>query len=86
MDELKQARAVDTYVTGGREFVAPDANFVSTKTRAQVIAELEQSKADGSYAIAHQEFDGQYPAATRNATQYARGDARTNDAAPTASF
>ncbi|WP_220806461.1 DUF4148 domain-containing protein [Noviherbaspirillum aridicola] len=29
-----------------QEYVAPDAGFVSSKTRAQVVAELEQAKAD----------------------------------------
>jgi hypothetical protein len=29
------------------EFVAPDANFVSTKTRAQVVSELKQARANG---------------------------------------
>ncbi len=29
------------------EYVAPDANFVSSKTRAEVRAELKQAKADG---------------------------------------
>ncbi|HEY8607859.1 MAG TPA: DUF4148 domain-containing protein [Noviherbaspirillum sp.] len=48
---------------GSREAVAPDAGFVSTRTRAQVIAELKQSQADGSYAMAQQEYDGQFPGA-----------------------
>ncbi|MDB5842051.1 MAG: hypothetical protein JWQ23_4003 [Herminiimonas sp.] len=30
------------------EHVAPDANFVSTKTRAQVISELNQAYAEGT--------------------------------------
>lgn len=38
------------------EFVRPDANFLSSKTRAQVNAELRQAKADGSYAAMHREF------------------------------
>lgn len=53
------------------EYVQPDAGFVSTKTRAQVIAELEQAKADGSYALAHQEYPGQFPAQPAPATKYA---------------
>ncbi len=31
-----------------REFVAPDANFTPAKTRAEVIAELNQAYADGT--------------------------------------
>lgn len=30
------------------EFVAPDAGFVSSKTRADVVAELQQAYADGT--------------------------------------
>jgi hypothetical protein len=37
--------------TFAQEFVAPDAGFVSTKTRAEVIAELQQARADGSLEI-----------------------------------
>jgi len=39
------------------EFVAPDAGFVSTKTRAEVRAELNQAYADGTLATR----DGQDP-------------------------
>lgn len=38
------------------EYVVPDAGFVSTKTRAEVIEELARAKADGSYDRLHQEF------------------------------
>lgn len=31
-----------------QEYVAPDAGFVSTKTRAEVSAELQEARADGS--------------------------------------
>lgn len=39
-----------------------------TKSRAEVIAELEAAKADGSYAVMHQEYEGQY---ARSVTRYA---------------
>ena len=39
----------------------------STRARADVVAELHQAKADGSYALAHQEFQGQYPALSAQA-------------------
>lgn len=38
------------------ESVDPAANFVPTKTRAEVYAELVQAKADGSYYVLHQEY------------------------------
>lgn len=33
------------------EFVAPDANFVSSKTRAEVRAELKQAQTDGTLSF-----------------------------------
>jgi hypothetical protein len=33
------------------EFVAPDANFISSKSRAEVIAELNQARAEGLLAF-----------------------------------
>jgi len=60
MAELRDSQA-SGQIAGGNEFTAPDAKFVSTKTRAQVMAELRQAQEDGSYALAQQEFDGQYP-------------------------
>lgn len=62
--ELRDSRTTGNpgrQIAGGVEFVAPDANFVANKTRAQVMAELRQAQEDGSYALAHQQFDGQYP-------------------------
>ncbi|WP_334188234.1 DUF4148 domain-containing protein [Noviherbaspirillum sp.] len=41
----------------------------SSKTRAEVMAELRQVQADGTYIVGGQEFDGQIPATQ---TQYAR--------------
>lgn len=31
------------------DYIRPDQDFVSTKTRAEVLAELQQAKADGSF-------------------------------------
>lgn len=45
------------------EFVAPDANFTSAKTRAEVVAELNQAYHEG--ALVTQQRDGAEP------TQYA---------------
>jgi hypothetical protein len=39
------------------EFITPDANFVSVKTRADVIAEIKQAREDGSLDI----IDHSYP-------------------------
>jgi len=39
------------------EFVAPDAGFISTKTRAEVVADLNQAYGQG--ALASQQYDGQ---------------------------
>jgi hypothetical protein len=42
------------------EYVNPAANFVSTKTRAQVYEELKQAQANGTYVTAGSEdFPGQ---------------------------
>lgn len=41
----------------------------SSKTRAEVTAELRQAQADGTYIVGGQEFEGQIPASQ---TQYAR--------------
>lgn len=45
------------------EWVVPDANFVSTKTRAEVVAELKQAQTNGVYAVGGEEFPGQTLAA-----------------------
>jgi hypothetical protein len=50
------ANDVAGQVVGGSEFVAPDAGFVSTRTREQIAAELQQAEAEGSYAQAQKEF------------------------------
>jgi hypothetical protein len=57
MNAKKLTAAVIMFAAAGAtfaqnaEFVAPDANFVSSKSRAEVIAELKQAKADGSLAF-----------------------------------
>ncbi len=48
--------------SGQQESVAPDAGFVPTRTGAQVAAELKQAQENGSYRIAGEEFEGQFPA------------------------
>jgi hypothetical protein len=50
------------------EFVAADANFTSTKTRAEVMAEVNQAYADGTL-IAR---DGQEPVVAATATPRSR--------------
>jgi hypothetical protein len=53
MNAKKFAAAVVLFAAAGAalaqstEYVAPDANFVSSKSRAEVIAELKQAKAAG---------------------------------------
>lgn len=79
----KLIAAVAVFAAAGSVFAAEVTEGVypaveSTKTRAQVIAELEQSKADGSYALMHQEYQGQDPVA---AIQYARAKAEKNNLA-----
>jgi hypothetical protein len=45
------------------EFVAPDANFISSKSRAEVVAELNQARTEG--LLTFTEYD--YPAARDHA-------------------
>lgn len=47
------------------EFVRPDENFVSTKTRAEVMAELKQARIDGLYAVGGEEYPNQVLAASK---------------------
>jgi Domain of unknown function (DUF4148) len=50
-----------------REFVPADEGFVSTKSRAEVIAEMNQAKASGAYVVAgSEEFVGQFAAIARS--------------------
>jgi len=39
-----------------QEFVDPAANFVSTRTRAEVVAELKQAQADGTDRVVEHEY------------------------------
>lgn len=48
----------------------------STRTRAEVTAEMKQSAADGSYAKLHQEYPGQYPELKNNAPTRLAGEAQ----------
>jgi len=55
------------------EFVAPDAGFTSTKTRAEVIAEMNQAYQDGT--LATQQVDGETTAIAANGSR-SRADVR----------
>lgn len=52
--------------------VAPDADFVSSKTRAEVIAELQQARADGS--LEYTEYS--YPVLKANGDRKTRAQVR----------
>ncbi len=54
-----------------QEYVTADANFVPAKTRAQVVAELRQAQEDGSYQLAQQEYEGQFPTIAGSHTRLA---------------
>lgn len=41
------------------EYVQPNEKFVSTKTRAEVIAELQQAKSEGSYVAGGEAYTDQ---------------------------
>jgi len=56
------------------EFVAPDAGFTSTRTRAEVIAEMNQAYQDGT--LATQQFDGQPTAVASNGSSRSREEVR----------
>ncbi|WP_019140455.1 DUF4148 domain-containing protein [Noviherbaspirillum massiliense] len=42
------------------EYVAPDATFVSTKTRAEVKTELELARTEGVYVAGGEQYPGQF--------------------------
>jgi hypothetical protein len=68
MNTKKLIAAVAIFAAAGSSFAAEVTEgvwpaFTSTKTRAEVVAELQQAKADGSYALAHQQYQGQVPGA-----------------------
>jgi len=53
-----------------QEFVEPGVNFVSTRTRAEVIAELKQAQADGTYQV----LDTDYPIIKQTGTPKSRAE------------
>jgi hypothetical protein len=53
-----------------QEFVAPDAGFVSTRTRAEVVAEVAQARADGSLEVK----DSTYPVLAKSGTTKTRAE------------
>lgn len=61
------ANSTDAYV----EFT----NVVSTKTRAEVVAELKQAQAEGSYVVGGVEYPNQFAASTYTARQHAAAPA-----------
>jgi|GEM_PF-1349107 hypothetical protein len=48
------------------DFVRPDVGFVSTKTRAEVIVQLKQAQADGSYQVLDVQYPGQFTVLANN--------------------
>jgi anti-sigma28 factor (negative regulator of flagellin synthesis) len=53
-----------------QEFVEPGVNFVSTRTRAEVVAELKQAQADGTYLV----LDTEYPIIKQAGTPRTRAE------------
>ncbi len=58
--------AVGSAMAQQTEFVAPDANFVSTRTRAEVVAELRAEQRKGTYLAGGEEYEGQLKAMARH--------------------
>lgn len=58
--------AVASAIAQQTEFIAPDANFVSTRTRAEVIAELWAEQQKGTYMVGGEEYAGQMKTMARN--------------------
>lgn len=62
MNAKKLAAAVIMFATAGTtfaqsaEFVAPDANFVSSKTRLEVTAELRRAQSDGALSFSEETY------------------------------
>lgn len=62
MNAKKLTAAVIMFAAAGatfaqtQEFVAPDANFVSSKSRAEVVAELKQAQANGALAFTEHNY------------------------------
>jgi predicted RNase H-like HicB family nuclease len=55
-----------------QEFVQPDAGFVSTKTRAEVLQELAEANAAGTSSVAMKDSDYPVTAASPAATAQAK--------------
>jgi len=48
------------------DYVRPDVGFISTMTRAEVIAQLKHAQADGSYKILDAQYPGQFEVLAHN--------------------
>jgi hypothetical protein len=87
MNAKKFIAAVSMLVATGSVFaqqveaIHADAGFVSTKTRAQVKAELEQAQANGTYLAEGEEFAGQTRAQATAIAKYMRNHAQSVDVA-----
>jgi hypothetical protein len=82
MNAKKLIAAAAIFAAAGSTFAAEVTEgvwpaFTPTKTRAEVVAELKAAQADGSYALAQQQYDGQFPQA---AAQYAKAHGNANTA------
>ena len=87
MNAKKLTAAVIMFAAAGatfaqtQEFVAPDANFVSSKSRAEVVAELKQAQLNGSLAFTEHNYpviatqDGVQPRAANQASPMQSADA-----------
>lgn len=64
--------AMGTVFAQSREFVAPDAGFHSTKSRAEVVAELKQAQSAGLLAYT----DASYPVLAAPASMRTRAEVR----------
>jgi len=53
-----------------QEFVVPDANFVSSRTRADVVAEIAEARANGTLDV----IDSQYPVVATTGTPKTRAE------------
>ncbi len=62
MNAKKLTAAVILFAAAGAtfaqnaEFVAPDANFVSSKSRAEVVAEFKQARTNGALAFSEHNY------------------------------
>ncbi len=60
------------------DYAQPNERFVSTKTRAEVIAELKQAQAEGVYVVGGEAYVGERPVLAKNTSHR---DAGTIDTA-----